>query len=144
MLNTAIKAAKADKKPIEGTDRVKLAHLIMLPFRGQLTPLIEGEELPDTLDLPSEKAAKEQAEKDKAEQREITRSLLRNKGALTTTGKRFGPEPGERKELISNRDLARKPESPEAFEKIFHMIEDERQKLAYYKKWSKEWPERYE
>lgn len=63
----AKKAAITEEKPLNGRELLVLAHEIMLPFRKQVKPLMEGEKLPRTIEqepkIKPKTLSKEQREK---------------------------------------------------------------------------------
>lgn len=110
----AKKTAAAKGKPLEGKELLELAHEIMLPFRAKVKPLLEGEELPESL-VP------------------IWRLKLRQ-----ATRKHGQEQLKKAKEAMKPINSMRKPESVEEFISIYKSIPDRDKRGRYYRKWYKE------
>lgn len=108
----AKKAAITEGKPLNGRELLVLAHEVMLPFREQVKPLMEGEKLPETL-VPKEQ---------KGIQPPIS---TESRPAIRFT---------EKGKAIINSMV--QPKSVEEFLSVYKLIPDKGARKRYYDKWA--------
>lgn len=146
----AVKRAKSEGKPIQGSDLLKLAHVIMYPFRSQVKPLFSGEEgegaLPATLNMPSaeetQKIKKQKDKQDIAEQKEVTRSLRTSRMHPVLGREDLQLRPELRDPSVKVRsdkpqvDISIEPKTRKEFQQTFNKIFDPKLRREYFDRWS--------